>query len=130
MKSLNEVRLIGNVTKDPEVKTMQSGNKIAFFSIATNYSYTNKAGEKVDEADFHNIVVFNKLAEIIEQYVKKGQPLYVAWRIKNRSWEDEQGVKKYRTEIVVDNFIMLSQKKAESKQTESMPDFPVDDMPF
>jgi single-strand DNA-binding protein len=78
MKSLNEVRLIGNVTKDPEVKTMQSGNKIAFFSIATNYSYTNKAGEKVDEADFHNIVVFNKLAEIIEQYVKKGQPLYVA----------------------------------------------------
>jgi single-strand DNA-binding protein len=90
MKSINEVRLIGNVCKDPEVKTMQSGNKIASFSIATNHSYTNKAGEKIEEPDFHNIVAFNKLAEIIEQYVKKGHPLYVAGRIKNRSWQDDQ----------------------------------------
>lgn len=133
MKSLNEVRLIGNVCKDPEIKAMQSGNKVASFSLATNHSYTNKAGEKIDEPDFHNIVAFNKVAEIIEQYVKKGQPLYIAGRIKNRSWQDDQGVKKYRTEIVVDNLIMLSQKSktdevlntqlAKSVKAE-MPDFP------
>lgn len=109
---LNKVMLIGRVTKDPEVRTIASGQAVASFSIATNRQWTDQAGQKQDKAEFHNIVAWRKLAEIIQQYVKKGMRLYLEGRLETRSWTDPQGVKKYRSEIVLDNMIMLDGKSA------------------
>lgn len=109
---LNKVMLIGRVTKDPEVRTIQSGQSVASFSIATNRQWTDAQGQKQEKAEFHNIVAWRKLAEIIQQYVKKGMRIYIEGRMETRSWDDAQGVKKYRTEIVADNMIMLDSKNS------------------
>lgn len=111
---LNKVMLIGRVTKDPEVRTLQSGQSVATFSIATNRQWKDAQGQKQEKAEFHNIVAWRKLAEIIQQYVKKGARLYVEGRMETRSWEDPQGQKKYRTEVVLDNMIMLDSKASTS----------------
>lgn len=111
---LNKVMLIGRVTKDPDVRTIASGQPVASFSIATNYQWKDQTGQKQDKAEFHNIVAWRKLAEIIQQYVKKGARLYVEGRLETRSWTDPQGVKKYRSEIVLDNMIMLDGKSTGS----------------
>ena len=107
---LNKVMLIGRVTKDPEVRALQSGQSVATFSVATNRQWKDAQGQKQEKAEFHNIVAWRKLAEIIQQYVKKGARLYVEGRMETRSWEDPQGQKKYRTEVVLDNMIMLDSK--------------------
>ncbi|MBI2415269.1 MAG: single-stranded DNA-binding protein [Candidatus Kerfeldbacteria bacterium] len=107
---LNKVMIIGRVTKDPEVRTIPSGQTVATFSLATNRQWTDQAGQRQEKAEFHNIVAWRKLAEIIQQYVKKGMRLYVEGRMETRSWQDQQGVKKYRTEVVADNMIMLDSK--------------------
>lgn len=107
---LNKVMLIGRVTKDPDVRTIPSGQTVASFSVATNRQWTDQSGQRQEKAEFHNIVAWRKLAEIIQQYVKKGRRLYIEGRMETRSWEDPQGVKKYRTEIVADNMIMLDAK--------------------
>ena len=107
---LNKVMLIGRVTKDPDVRALQSGPSVATFSIATNRQWKDAQGQKQEKAEFHNIVAWRKLAEIIQQYVKKGMRLYVEGRMETRSWEDPQGQKKYRTEVVLDNMIMLDAK--------------------
>lgn len=101
---LNKVQLYGNMTKDPEVKALPSGVKVASFSIATNRTYKDKNGAKQENVQFHNIVCFGKTAELIEQYVKKGNPLYVEGRIETRSWEGKDEKKIYKTEIIVENF--------------------------
>lgn len=117
---LNKVMLIGRVTRDPEVRTLQAGQSVASFSVATNRQWTDTQGQKQEKAEFHNIVAWRKLAEIIQQYVKKGMKLYVEGRMETRSWEDPQGQKKYRTEIVLDNMIMLDSKNAGKPQTSSI----------
>lgn len=109
---LNKVMLIGRVTKDPEVRALQSGQSVATFSVATNRQWKDAQGQKQEKAEFHNIVAWRKLAEIIQQYVKKGMRLYVEGRMETRSWEDPQGQKKYRTEVVLDNMIMLDSKNS------------------
>ena len=102
---LNKVMLYGNLTSDPDLKSLPNGNKVVSFSIATNRSYKDESGAKKDIADFHNIVAFGKLAEIFAQWLKKGKPVYLEGRIQTRSWEDQNGGgKKYRTEIVAENF--------------------------
>ncbi len=102
---LNKVMLYGNLTSEPDLKSMPNGNKVVSFGLATNRSYKDASGAKKDVAEFHNIVAFGKLAEIFAQWLKKGKPVYVEGRIQTRSWEDQNGGgKKYRTEIVVDNF--------------------------
>ena len=101
---LNKVLLYGNMTKDPEVKALPSGIKVASFSLATNRTFKDKNGVKQEKVDFHNIVVFGKQAELIEQYMKKGNPIFVEGRIENRSWDGADGKKNYRTEIIVDSF--------------------------
>ena len=102
---LNKVMLYGNLTSDPDLKSLPNGNKVVSFSIATNRSYKDASGAKKDIADFHNIVAFGKLAEIFAQWLKKGKPVYLEGRIQTRSWEDQNGGgKKYRTEIVAENF--------------------------
>lgn len=111
---LNKVMLIGRVTKDPEVRALQNGQSVATFSVATNRQWKDAQGQKQEKAEFHNIVAWRKLAEIIQQYVKKGMRLYVEGRMETRSWEDPQGQKKYRTEVVLDNMIMLDSKASMS----------------
>ena len=102
---LNKAMLFGNLTKDPEIRALPSGIKVASFSLATNRSYKDKNGAKQEKVDFHNIVVFGKQAELIGQYMKKGSSLFVDGRIETRSWEPKEGgEKKYRTEIIVENF--------------------------
>jgi len=110
MYSLNRAQLIGNVTGDPEVRALPNGQRVANFSIATNRRYTDSAGVQQDVPEYHNVVMFGKLAEISEQYVHKWNKLYVEGRIQTRSWEDQAGQKKYKTEIVVEDMIMLTPK--------------------
>jgi len=100
---LNKALLYGNLTRDPEVRALPSGQQVVTFGLATNRTYKNKEGQKQEQTEFHNIVAFGKLADIMAQYLKKGRPVYIEGRIQTRSWESE-GQKKYRTEVVVDNF--------------------------
>lgn len=108
--NLNKAMLIGNLTRDPETKTTPSGQVVTTFSIATNLTWTDKSGEKQKKAEFHNIVAWRKLAEICAQYLKKGSKIYLEGRLQTRDWEGQDGVKRYRTEIVADNMIMLDSK--------------------
>lgn len=102
---LNKVQLIGNLTRDPELRALPSGVKVASFSVATNRSWKDQDGKKQDSTEYHNIVAFSKPAELIAQYCRKGSSLYVEGRLQTRSWDDKtSGEKKYRTEIVVENF--------------------------
>lgn len=98
---LNKVFLVGNLTRDPELKALPSGTKVVSFSIATNRIFKDKDGRKQEQADYHNIVAFAKLAELSAQYLKKGQQVLIEGRIQTRSWETN-GEKKYRTEIIAD----------------------------
>lgn len=119
MRGLNKVILIGNLGKDPEVSRVSNDMKRAAFSLATTESYKDKNGQKVDATEWHNIVVWGKLAEVAEQYLKKGSPIYMEGKIVNRSYDDKDGNKKYITEIRCDNFIMLGGKKDEDPSEET-----------
>jgi single-strand DNA-binding protein len=110
--SLNRVQLIGNITRDPELKQIPGGSTVASFSIATNFSWKDSSGQKQEKVEFHNIVAWSKLAEIIGQYLKKGGKVFIEGRLQTRDWEAEDGTKKYRTEIVAENMIMLDRKGA------------------
>ncbi len=100
---LNKVLLYGNLTRDPEIRALPSGQQVANFSIATNRVYKDKEGRKQEVVEYHNVVAFGRSAELIGQYMKKGRPLFVEGRLQTRSWESD-GRKNYRTEIVIDNF--------------------------
>jgi single-strand DNA-binding protein len=107
-KSVNKVILIGNLGKDPEIKYTPSGVPVAKFSLATNERYKDKAGEWQDRTEWHNIVAWQRLAEIVGEYVKKGSKIYIEGRLQTSSWEDKQsGEKKYRTEIIAQDLVLL-----------------------
>lgn len=119
--SVNKATILGNVGQDPEVKVFDNGNKVANFSIATTENWKNKDGEKQSATEWHRVSVFGKLADIVEQYVKKGQQLYIEGKIKTRSWGDDND-KKYVTEIVLNGFgdvLQMIGKKEESTYTPS-----------
>ncbi|HEY1808940.1 MAG TPA: single-stranded DNA-binding protein [Acidobacteriaceae bacterium] len=108
-KSVNKVILVGNVGKDPEIKVAGSGASVATFSLATSDRTKDQQGNWTDRTEWHNLVAFQRTAEIIRDYVKKGAKLYVEGRIQTRSWDDkESGQKKYRTEIIVNDLVLLS----------------------
>ncbi|MBI2476657.1 single-stranded DNA-binding protein [Candidatus Uhrbacteria bacterium] len=107
MMSLNRAQLIGNVTRDPESRTTASGQAVVNLGIATNRRYTDKSGQQVDQAEFHNVVAWGKLAEICSQYVTKGKRVYIEGRLQTRDWEGQDGTKRRTTEIVAENLIML-----------------------
>ena len=108
-KSVNKVILIGNLGKDPEVKVTPSGTPVAKFSLATNERYKDKAGQWQDRTEWHNLVAWQRTAEIIGEYVKKGSKIYVEGSLRTSSWDDKNtGEKKYRTEIVVNDLVLLS----------------------
>jgi single-strand DNA-binding protein len=101
---LNKAMVFGNLTRDPELKALPSGIKVCSFSLATNRVWKDQAGAKKEAADFHNIVVFGKSAELINQYMRKGSSIFVEGRMQTRSWDDKDGKKQYRTEVVADSF--------------------------
>jgi single-strand DNA-binding protein len=107
-KSVNKVILVGNVGKDPEVKYSPSGTPIAKFSLATNEKYKDRSDEWQERTEWHNIVAWQRLAEIVGEYVKKGAKLYIEGKLQTSSWEDrESGTQKYRTEIVARDLVLL-----------------------
>lgn len=108
-KSVNKVILLGNLGKDPEIRSFENGATKASFTLATADSYMNKTtGEMVNQTEWHNIVAWRGLADIVSKYVKKGDKLYVEGKLKSRSWNDQDGVTKYITEIEADNIVMMS----------------------
>jgi single-strand DNA-binding protein len=106
----NKVQLIGNLGNKPEIITLDSGKKLAKFSMATNETYKNAQGEKVTETQWHNIVAWNKTAEIAAQYLEKGREIAIEGKLTSRSYDDVNGVKKYITEIVVNEMLLLGNK--------------------
>ena len=100
---LNKAFIIGNLTRDPELKALPSGTKVCSFSLATNYVGKDKDGNRKESVDYHNIVAFGRLGELVAQYLKKGSQALAEGRIQTRSWDDKDGKKNYRTEIVADN---------------------------
>jgi len=108
---LNKVQLIGNITQDIELKQTPNGQSVCSFSIATNRYWTDGAGVKQEVTEFHNIVLWTKLAEIAGQYLHKGKKVYIEGRLQTRSWEAQDGTKRYKTEIVGENMIMLDGNK-------------------
>jgi single-strand DNA-binding protein len=107
MMSLNRAQIIGNVTRDPEVRSTSNGQSVANFSVATNAQWTDAQGQKQERTEFHNVVAWGKLGEICGQYLAKGRRVYVEGRLQTREWETPEGQKRQRTEIVADNVIML-----------------------
>ena len=108
-KSVNKVILVGNLGKDPEVKYTSTGTPVAKFSLATNEGYKDKNGQWQDRTEWHNIVAWQRLAEIVGEYVKKGSKVYIEGRLQTSSWDDkETGQKKYKTEIIANDLVLLS----------------------
>jgi len=107
---LNRAQIIGNITQDIELKQTPNGQNVTSFSIATNRNWVDASWNRQEQTEFHNIVLWGKLAEIAAQYLKKGQKVYIEWRLQTRSWEAQDGTKRYRTEIVWENMIMLGKK--------------------
>jgi single-strand DNA-binding protein len=106
----NKVQLIGNLGNDPEIITLESGKKLAKFSLATNESYKDASGQKIDKVEWHNLVAWNKTAEIVEKYVTKGKEVAIEGKLTSRSYETKEGEKRYITEIVVNELLMLGNK--------------------
>src|SRR5581483_905831 len=125
-KSLNRVQLIGNLTRDPELRYTPNGTAVCSFGIATNRSWTTESGEKKDEAEFHNIVSWNKLAELCSQFLSKGSKVFVEGRLATRTWQAQDGAQKNRTEIVISDMILLGERKttvAEGEEVAVKEDF-------
>lgn len=107
---LNKVMLIGRLTRDPEARTTPQGITVTSFSVATNRVWKDSSGNQQDKTEYHNIVAWRRLGEICAQYLKKGRQVYIEGHLQTRNWEDQQGKKQYRTEIIADNMIMLGNK--------------------
>ena len=106
----NKVQLIGNLGKDPEIINLESGKKLAKFTLATNESYKNAQGEKITDTQWHQIVAWGKTADVIEKYVVKGKEVAIDGKLTTRSWEDKDGIKRYTTEVVCNELLMLGAK--------------------
>ncbi|MCG8410290.1 MAG: single-stranded DNA-binding protein [Bacteroidales bacterium] len=136
---INKVILVGNVGKDPEVRHLDNGVAVASFPLATSETYRNKDNQKVTNTEWHNIVIWRGLADVVEKYVKKGSALYIEGKIRTRAWDDKDGNKRYTTEIVADNMQMLGAKQNNETNTTPSQTNPVenieniseeDDLPF
>ncbi len=121
MGSVNKVILIGNLGKDPEVRHLEGGAAVANFPIATSEVYKDKAGNRVEHTEWHNIVLWRGLAETAEKYLKKGNQVFIEGRIKTRTWEDKEGNKRYSTEIVADTMTLLGKPSGEGHSQSSSP---------
>jgi single-strand DNA-binding protein len=138
---LNKAILIGNLGRDPEMRYTPSGVAVANFNIATSETWTNKEGQKETRTEWHRIVAFGKLGEICGEYLAKGRQVYIEGRIQTRDWEDKEGVKRYTTEIIANQMIMLGSRDTvapgdayggppPAEPDTSLPETPDDDIPF
>ena len=108
--NLNKAMIIGNLTRDPELRNTPSGQSVASFSAATNLVWTDQSGQQQKKTEFHNIIAWRKLAEICSKYLHKGSKVFIEGRLQTTDWTGQDGVKRYRTEIVAENMIMLDSK--------------------
>ncbi len=134
-RSVNKVILIGNLGRDPEVRFTSGGTPVANFSIATSEQWKNTEGEQQEHTEWHNLVAFRRLAEICGEYLHKGSRIYVEGKIRSRSWEGQDGQKRYRTEVIIDDMMMLDSRgepgKAAAADSGFQPDeISDDDIPF
>lgn len=119
---VNKVILVGRLGKDPEVRHLENNGVVANFSVATSEVYRDKQGERVEQTEWHNVVVWRRLAEIAEKYLRKGSLVYIEGKIRTRSWDDKDGNKRYTTEVVADTFQMMdkaSDKPGEGKDNQT-----------
>lgn len=116
---VNKVILVGHLGKDPEVRHLENGAAVANFSMATTESYKDKNGNRQDQTEWHNIVLWRGLAEVAEKYLKKGNLVYIEGKLRTRSWQDKDGLTRYTTEIVGDNMTMLGSKSENSNSNSS-----------
>lgn len=121
-RSLNRAQLIGNLTRDPELRYTPNGTAVCSFGLATNRSWKTETGERREEADFHNIVAWNKLAELCSQFLVKGRKVYVEGRLQTRSWTGQDGTQKTRTEIVISDMILLDSRRPEGSSADVQPE--------
>lgn len=122
-RSLNRVQLIGNMTRDPELRYTPNGTAVCSFGLATGRSWTTESGEKREETDFHKIVAWNKLAELCSQLLAKGRKIYVEGRLSTRNWTGKDGTQKTTTEVIIDDMIILDSKRPEPAKTgENLPE--------
>lgn len=123
MAGVNKVILVGNIGKDPEVRHLENGASVANFSLATSESYKDKTGKRVDQTEWHNIVLWRGLADFAKQYLKKGMTIYIEGKLRTRSWEDKEGHKRSITEVVADTCTMIGPRRDDSgsSQHESQP---------
>ncbi|MBI4280649.1 single-stranded DNA-binding protein [Candidatus Uhrbacteria bacterium] len=119
--NLNRAMIIGNLTRDPELRTTANGQQVATFGVATNRQWTNQAGQRQEQVEYHNIVAWGRLAEICHQYLGKGRKIYVEGRLQTREWEGQDGNKRQRTEIIVENMIMLDRAPQGSASAAAAP---------
>ncbi|MDE1866454.1 MAG: single-stranded DNA-binding protein [Thaumarchaeota archaeon] len=120
-RSLNRVQLIGNLTRDPELRYTPTGTAVVSFSVATNRSWTKDSGEKKEETEFHKIVAWNKLAELCSQLLQKGRKVYVEGRLSYRKYTNKDNVEVTATEIVIDDMLILDSKKETGETTKEQP---------
>lgn len=137
MSSVNSVTILGRLGKDPEIRVMESGKKVASFTVATSESYKDKNGKKVEQTEWHNVSFWGAICDTIEKYLKKGNQIYVEGKLRTRSYEDKGGVKKYTTEIIGNKMVMLGGGKSEDNKqaqeyqfAESSSSDEMDDLPF
>jgi single-strand DNA-binding protein len=116
MSGINKVILVGNLGKDPEVRHLEGGAVVAKFPLATSETYKTKDGQRVDQTEWHNIVMWRGLAESAEKYLRKGSLVYIEGKIRTRSWDDKEGNKRFATEIVADTMTMLSTRRPDESQ--------------
>jgi single-strand DNA-binding protein len=134
MAGVNKVILIGNLGKDPEVRHLEGGAAVANFPLATTETFKDKNGNRQEQTEWHNIVVWRGLAEVAEKYLKKGMTIYLEGKLRTRSWDDKEGNKRYTTEVVGDSFTMLSKRdnasQTPSEDNSSSTPKTGDDLPF
>ncbi|MFT6214181.1 MAG: single-strand DNA-binding protein [Roseivirga sp.] len=143
MAGVNKVILVGNLGKDPEVRHLENGRAVANFSLATSESYKNKQGERVTNTEWHNVVLWSPIAEIAEKFLKKGNQVYIEGKLSSRSWDDQDGIKRYTTEVVGNNLTLLGTKpdgdsggnpsnssSPSTSDVTSIPQEDSDDLPF
>jgi len=131
--NLNKVFILGRLTQDPQIRSLPSGDLVATFGVATNRVFYNKNKEKQEQTEFHNVVLFGKLADIAKQYLKQGSMVLIEGRLQTRSWEDKDGIKKYRTEIIGENLQLgpksLSPASSSQENETKLENIPEEEIP-
>jgi len=128
MASVNKVIVLGNLGKDPDLRHLPNGDAVCNFSLATTESWKDKDGNKQDKTEWHNVVIFRKLAEIAGEYLKKGRPVYIEGRLQTRKWQDKEGKDRYTTEIVADQMQMLGSRDEAKEVSKTSTPANFDDM--